>query len=66
MAFFRELNARDGLTIILVTHDLEVARKAHRALVLIDGEVVADTTDFEKAAEALHRRALPDEPEGAT
>jgi ABC-type lipoprotein export system ATPase subunit len=57
MTFFRELN-REGLTVILVTHDLEVARRANRALVLIDGAVVADTTDFEVAAELLHRRAL--------
>src|SRR5262249_50383991 len=55
MAFFRDLNRNDGLTVILVTHDLEVARKASRALVLIDGAVVADTTDFDQAAEALHR-----------
>src|SRR5258708_326863 len=52
MLFFRELNEREGLTVILVTHDLEIARKAHRALVLIDGQVVVDTTDFELAAAA--------------
>ncbi|MBX7103290.1 MAG: ABC transporter ATP-binding protein [Gemmataceae bacterium] len=57
MNFFRSLNA-DGLTVILVTHDLEVARRADRALVLIDGGVVADTTDFDQAAEMLHRRVL--------
>ncbi|CAN5425175.1 ABC transporter ATP-binding protein [soil metagenome] len=61
MDFFRELNEREGLTVILVTHDLEIARKAKRALVLIDGEVLLDTTDFEQAAAALHRRALTDE-----
>jgi ABC-type lipoprotein export system ATPase subunit len=61
MDFFRELNEREGLTVILVTHDLEIARKAKRALVLIDGEVLLDTTDFELAAAALHRRALTDE-----
>ena len=60
---FRELNERDRLTVILVTHDLEVAQRARRALVLIDGEVVLDTTDFHAAAEALHRRALADEAE---
>jgi ABC-type lipoprotein export system ATPase subunit len=59
MAFFRDLN-RQGLTVILVTHDLDVARKANRALVLIDGAVVLDTTDFDSAAEALHRRAVED------
>jgi ABC-type lipoprotein export system ATPase subunit len=57
MAFFRELNKTEGLTIILVTHDLEVARQADRAIVLVDGEVILDTPDIEKAGEALHRRA---------
>jgi ABC-type lipoprotein export system ATPase subunit len=60
MSFFRELNRDDGLTIILVTHDLEIARQADRALVLIDGEIVADTTNAAEAAEVLHRRALAD------
>jgi ABC-type lipoprotein export system ATPase subunit len=64
MAFFRELNEKEHLTVILVTHDLEVARRSRRALVLIDGEVVLDTTDFNLAAEALHRRAMvEDEPD---
>jgi putative ABC transport system ATP-binding protein len=57
MLFFRELNETEGLTVILVTHDLEIARKAKRALVLVDGEVVADTTDFDQAADTLHQRA---------
>jgi len=61
MAFFRELNEAERLTVILVTHDLEIARRAKRALVLIDGEVVVDTTDFDQAAETLHRRALADD-----
>jgi ABC-type lipoprotein export system ATPase subunit len=61
MALFRDLNEREGLTVILVTHDLEIARKARRALVLIDGEVVIDTTDFDQAAEAIHRRSAADE-----
>ena len=61
MTFFRELNEVERLTVILVTHDLEVAQRARRALVLIDGEVVVDTTDFHVAAAALHRRALTDD-----
>jgi ABC-type lipoprotein export system ATPase subunit len=57
MAFFRELNDTEGLTVILVTHDMQIAlQAAKRALVLIDGEVVADTTDFTLAAEMLHRK----------
>jgi ABC-type lipoprotein export system ATPase subunit len=66
MDFFRKLNETEGLTVILVTHDLEVAQKAKRALVLIDGEVVVDTTDFRVAAEALHRRALTEDDEPAS
>ena len=61
MAFFRELN-RDGLTVILVTHDLAVSRQADRSLVLIDGEVVVDTTNADEAAHALHQRTSLDEP----
>jgi putative ABC transport system ATP-binding protein len=58
MDFFRKLNETEGLTVILVTHDLAVAQRAKRALVLIDGEVVVDTTDIQVAAEALQQRAL--------
>lgn len=58
MAFFRELNKTEGLTIILVTHDLDVARQANRAIVLVDGEVILDTPDINKAGEALHQRAV--------
>jgi ABC-type lipoprotein export system ATPase subunit len=65
MDFIRKLNEAEGLTVILVTHDLEVARRARRALVLIDGEAVVDTTDFYAAAQALHRPALTEDAEPA-
>jgi ABC-type lipoprotein export system ATPase subunit len=58
MNLFAKLNEAEGLTVILVTHDLEIAQRARRALVLIDGEVVLDTTDYRAAAAALHRRSL--------
>ena len=64
MGLFKELNEQDGLTIILVTHDLEVARKAKRALVLVDGKVVSDTPDFDLAAASLAAyHQFGDEPE---
>ena len=63
MALFRKLNESEGLTVILVTHDLDIARRAKRALVLVDGEIVVDTTDFAKAAEVLQRRAIADDTE---
>src|SRR5437773_1683303 len=37
MDLFAKLNEAEGLTVILVTHDLEIAQRAKRALVLIDG-----------------------------
>jgi putative ABC transport system ATP-binding protein len=54
MGLFRQLNAEDGITVILVTHDQEVARHARRTVVLRDGRVICDSTDFSQAAAALH------------
>ena len=50
---FRQLNEKKNLTVILVTHDLGVARNARRNIVLRDGKIIADTTDHEAAATAL-------------
>lgn len=54
IGLFRELNEEHNLTVILVTHDPNVARNAKRTIVLRDGEVVQDTTDFQLALEALN------------
>ena len=54
MELFRELNEQDGITLIIVTHDAEVAQHAKRIIVLRDGRVVADTTDFSQALQAVH------------
>jgi len=51
---FWQLNQEQRLTVILVTHDQDVARHARRNIVLRDGQVVADTTDFSQAIQALH------------
>jgi ABC-type lipoprotein export system ATPase subunit len=61
MSFIKQLNETEGLTVILVTHDLDIAREARRAIVLIDGHVVADTSDFDAAERALHHRKVIDE-----
>lgn len=53
---FMDLNQRDQITVILVTHDPDVARVANRQIVLRDGLVVCDTTDFDEAFEALRHR----------
>jgi putative ABC transport system ATP-binding protein len=55
LSLFERLNREDGITIILVTHDQDVARHARRAIVLRDGQVRCDSTDFSRAAAALHQ-----------
>lgn len=51
---FKRLNEEQQITVILVTHDLHVARHARRILVMRDGLIVTDTTRFEEAFESLH------------
>lgn len=52
----KELNAEKQITVILVTHDLNVARHARRILVMRDGRVVTDTHSFDEAFESLNVR----------
>jgi ABC-type lipoprotein export system ATPase subunit len=54
---FRDLNQSRGLTIVLVTHDQNVARIADRIVVLGDGKIIADTRDFAQAMESLNSAA---------
>ena len=54
IGMFRKLNEENGLTVILVTHDQDVAQNARRVIVLRDGDVVRDTTDIRQALQALH------------
>jgi putative ABC transport system ATP-binding protein len=49
MAIFKQLNDEQGITIILVTHDPEVAQHARRIIHVRDGEVAGD----EQVAERL-------------
>jgi len=52
MALFQELG-RGGITVVLVTHETDIARFAGRVLVMRDGEVVSD------AAQAPQRAGPP-------
>ena len=40
---FNEINEKDGVTIVLVTHEMDVAQSAKRIIKLKDGEISSDT-----------------------
>jgi ABC-type lipoprotein export system ATPase subunit len=42
LEMFQQLNEQDGITILLVTHDAEVARHARRVIRIKDGLVEGD------------------------
>ncbi|MPR06499.1 ATP-binding cassette domain-containing protein [Microvirga tunisiensis] len=56
MALFQELN-REGVTIVLVTHDAEVGRHARRLVRFRDGSVIEDQRQTPVDARALAREA---------
>jgi len=51
LRMFRQLNREDGITIILVTHDPEVARHANRVIRISDGVIVDDAPQPQPDAE---------------
>ncbi len=57
MALFQELN-RGGMTVVIVTHEPDVARFAGRRLRFLDGRVVADETHAALDAQALLEEAV--------
>ena len=62
MALLRELNAEQGITLVLVTHDPEVAAYANRTVHLRDGRIVDVTRQGEQ--NPAHRRQPQPEPTG--
>jgi ABC-type lipoprotein export system ATPase subunit len=50
LRMFRQLNREDGITIILVTHDPEVARHANRVIRISDGVIVDDASLLQAGA----------------
>ncbi len=53
MELFGQLNREDGITVIVVTHDYEIARHARRIVVLHDGMILCDTPEVDIAASLL-------------
>jgi macrolide transport system ATP-binding/permease protein len=58
MALFRTLH-RQGLTVILVTHDLDVASHADRIITIFDGEIQEDRPNENPDVPAAAPPALP-------
>jgi putative ABC transport system ATP-binding protein len=45
MGLFQRLNGDQGITIILVTHERDIAEHAKRQIVFRDGEVISDKSN---------------------
>jgi macrolide transport system ATP-binding/permease protein len=58
------LNRRQGVTIVLVTHEADIAAYADRILTMRDGKIIADERPEKPAAvrSAIGRAALPSAP----
>jgi len=54
MQLLCRLNEENQITLIVVTHEQDVARHAQRILILRDGLIECDTRDFATALTALH------------
>jgi ABC-type lipoprotein export system ATPase subunit len=65
MQLFDQLNRDDAITLIVVTHDPEVAKFAKRCIVLRDGLIVTDTTDFTQAIQAVHSMPMIDDDDSS-
>ena len=42
LALFRQLNAEHGITLVVVTHDPEIGRRARRRIRMVDGGIESD------------------------
>ena len=58
MAVIKGLNKNEGLTVIVVTHELDVAYQTDRIVSMLDGQVIGDSSVASLMAERDARRAV--------
>jgi putative ABC transport system ATP-binding protein len=51
MELFQNLNGKEGITVVLVTHEPDIAEYAERQIVFRDGLIIADAPKRQRAAE---------------
>ena len=64
MGVFQQLNDR-GMTIVMVTHELDIAQYTKRMVVMRDGKVVSDTPVAKRLSAETELRRLLEEQEAA-
>lgn len=48
LEILKELNAEDGITLVLITHDLNIANEARRIISIRDGKIISDRMNCDK------------------
>jgi putative ABC transport system ATP-binding protein len=57
MELFRELNEKQGITIVLVTHEEDIAAYAKRHIRFVDGRIASDTANPQRVGRPQKRAA---------
>ena len=63
MALFQELNQEHGITVILVTHEPDIAEYANRVVVFKDGRIIGDSRVVYPRSASEELRQIPENPE---
>ncbi|MCL2371195.1 ABC transporter ATP-binding protein [Candidatus Saccharibacteria bacterium] len=61
-----DLNRKQGITLIIVTHDEDIAAKCQRQVYLKDGEIVSDTKKSTKSAKTTKKTTAKKAPKKKT
>jgi putative ABC transport system ATP-binding protein len=63
MEILQRLNREQGMTVLLITHEHDIAGYARRVITVRDGRVTSDAPVVERREAAAELRALPAEAE---